>query len=566
MKKFTVMILLGIAAMIISHKTTAQGIGSTSISATFTSADIPAGRNLWFAATVKITGTPTYPLTIHFRNQTISCTAFSFSVPDGDLILDPSYTHPVSSFNGTTWITTAPPNEPGNYFIAAGQYLSPLVPGGQKPVTWSGTFIASRSGISINWQWWSASYYGFNGPIYEDGVKACDCSSCTQWAGTDHAGTPEYVNTEHDLSGLNVFTGGGTGYSYTDSAALATADPFVPIALVSTSATSICAGDSVTFTASAINGGVTPSWQWKKNGVNVGSNSSTYTALSLVNHDTISVVLTSNDPLASPLTVVSNSIVVAVKPGFTVSGTLTSPTCNGYTNGSVVTSVTPRRGHTYTYAWSNSSTSFGLWGVGAGTYTLTAKNEAGCTITRELTVTQPSPLASTHSVTDAYPRGGNNGAVYYGVSGGTWPYTYSWSNGATTQNITGLTAGSYLVTVTDANSCNLTNWFSVGQPGGFGARMAGNSGANIPAAEAYPNPFSTESTIAFSTPHDGQTTVEVYNAVSGVKEATIFNDNTKAGQDYSCKLSGAQLASGVYCYKIISADNELYTGRVVLVK
>jgi hypothetical protein len=235
----------------------------------------------------------------------------------------------------------------------------------------------------------------------------------------------------------------------------------------------------------------------------------------------------------------------------------------------VLTSVSPHHGHTYTYAWSNGSTSFGLWGIGAGTYSVTATNEAGCAETAAFTVTQPEHLASTYSETDAYPSGASNGAIYYGVSGGTWPYTYSWSNGATTQNITGLPAGNYVVTVTDANACALTNWFSVNEPYGSGARMASNGAANTSAgttAEAYPNPFSSETTISFFTQQDGHATVDVYNAVSGVKEATIFNDNTTAGQAYSCTLSGAQLASGVYFYKIVSADKDLYTGRIVLAR
>lgn len=648
MKKFTLVTLLAIAVMFTSGRTMAQSSGVTSISTSFTTADIPAGRQIWFASSVQVAGAVTYPLHIYFHHQTISCAAFNIAVPDGELILDPSYTHATSSFNGTKWVTTSPPNEPGYYLMAAAQYSrSSVVPGGQNPVTWYGTFTASRPGVLVNWKWWCASYWGFNGPIYSDGAKASDCPSCTQWAGAAHAGTPEYVNHEHDLSGLNEFTGGGTGYSYTDSASVICSEADEPAVAVVASATSICTGDSIVFTASASNGGSAPSYQWKKNGVNVGTNSPTYMLHSAVDGDQIFVVLTSSDPLASPSTVFSNSVTVTVNSapapatisggstlcaggtlmlsasaiggvwssgntaistvsssgavggiaagtgtisytisnscgvavatktvtvssGFALSGTLISPTCNGYTNGSVVASPEPIDGHSYTYAWDNGSTSFGLWGVAAGTYSLTATNETGCSVTEAFTITEPAPMASTYSVTDDYGYGGDNGAVYYGVSGGTWPYTYSWSNGATTQNITGLTGGDYVVTTTDANSCTLTNWFSVGGPRSGGARTASSStGTNTSVGvicAASPNPFSSETTISFAASDNGNTTVDVYSAVTGERVTTIFNEDTHAGQEYSCRLAGDKLAPGVYVYKIASGDKNLYTGRIVLVK
>ena len=70
----------------------------------------------------------------------------------------------------------------------------------------------------------------------------------------------------------------------------------------------ICSGTSVTFTATPTNGGAGPSYQWKKNGVNVGTNSTTYTNAALANSDIISCVMTSNASCVSPTTATSNSI------------------------------------------------------------------------------------------------------------------------------------------------------------------------------------------------------------------------------------------------------------------
>ncbi len=81
---------------------------------------------------------------------------------------------------------------------------------------------------------------------------------------------------------------------------------------------SVCAGTSVTFTATPSNGGSSPSYQWKLNGNNVGTNSATYTNTSLANNDVVSVVMTSNATCASPATATS-SVTMTVNANVTPS-------------------------------------------------------------------------------------------------------------------------------------------------------------------------------------------------------------------------------------------------------
>jgi hypothetical protein len=100
----------------------------------------------------------------------------------------------------------------------------------------------------------------------------------------------------------------------TRTAVIATVNPvLVPSVSISASATTICSGTSVTFTATPTNGGTTPSYQWKLNGsINVGTNSATYNTTTLADGNAITVVLNSNATCAAPTTPTSNSIAMKV--------------------------------------------------------------------------------------------------------------------------------------------------------------------------------------------------------------------------------------------------------------
>ncbi len=100
--------------------------------------------------------------------------------------------------------------------------------------------------------------------------------------------------------------------------------------------------------------------------------------------------------------------------------------------------------------------------LGPGTYTAVVTDELTCSRVFQITFVNPAPLAvSVVSIIDA-EAGASNGSVDISVSGGTPPYTYIWSNGATTQDLVGIPAGTYTGSITDANGCNVTATVTVG--------------------------------------------------------------------------------------------------------
>lgn len=139
--------------------------------------------------------------------------------------------------------------------------------------------------------------------------------------------------------------------------------------------------------------------------------------------------------------------------------------CNGGSNGSVTAS--PSGGTApYTYLWTpGNSTNITLSNVPVGTYTVVVTDKNNCTAQKTVTLTEPTPLVVASTVTDVTCPSGSNGVLKATPSGGTPPYTYLWLPiNKTTATVSGLTAGSYTITVTDAKGCKNTSTKIVSQP------------------------------------------------------------------------------------------------------
>jgi hypothetical protein len=144
--------------------------------------------------------------------------------------------------------------------------------------------------------------------------------------------------------------------------------------------------------------------------------------------------------------VVFSTISVA-QVSVSISGT--SPTCNGWTNGTLTATATGGVGP-YSYAWSNGFSDATIVGLSAGSFSVTATDANGQSANASFNLTQPPVLTVTVSLSNVCAGGGNAAAT---VSGGVAPYAYSWDNGATGASTSGLSAGLHCVTVTDAVGC-----------------------------------------------------------------------------------------------------------------
>ncbi|MGB0390609.1 MAG: T9SS type A sorting domain-containing protein [Salibacteraceae bacterium] len=256
---------------------------------------------------------------------------------------------------------------------------------------------------------------GLNGGVYS--LTVTDANGCTATTSGTVSTTPSTLSSSI-TSQTNVLCNNGS-----DGAALA-----------------------------AGSGGSTPySYSW--------SDGSTNANLTGVAAGTYSVTVTDNNSCQNV-----NSVTITEPTALNVSSsTFANATCNGLTDGSASVTVSGGTGG-YSFAWPDGATTMANTNLGAGMFYVTITDANSCVDSAQVTITEPTILAMNPTQVNVTCNGLTDGEITTSVSGGTANYTYAWSNASTASSITGIGTGTYSLTITDANNCQVDSTFTITQP------------------------------------------------------------------------------------------------------
>jgi len=247
-----------------------------------------------------------------------------------------------------------------------------------------------------------------------------------------------------------------------------------------------------------------------------------------------------------------DSATVTQAGSFVISDSVVSPSCYGLSDGAIILTVT---GGTpaYSYRWSGSSdTTATISGIPQSSYTVTVADHAGCVEALQISVVQPDSLSLYLTAVNDSTHGAANGSITLSVSGGTGAYSFTWSNAATTQDISGLTAGPYCVTVTDQNACRDSGCASISQPNGINGVEWANTFIVYTSAGYIEVSFSTIGQMNIS--------AELYVLTGQL----VYKSVPVYGSKLDLQIPEAAISSGSYIVRMITDEGSLSKKIIVM--
>jgi hypothetical protein len=168
--------------------------------------------------------------------------------------------------------------------------------------------------------------------------------------------------------------------------------------------------------------------------------------------------LCTTPPQMASIVMTSSAVIASIS-------SVSQPSCNGSSNGSISISATGGNGQ-YTYSWSPLLGNSSAWAnLPAGSYTCQVTDGLGCSSTQQIVLNQPTPISVSSTLTPIACYGGSNGSLSLSTTGGNAPYTYTWTNNlGTTNSLSMLSAGTYACQISDANNCSVNQTFQIANP------------------------------------------------------------------------------------------------------
>jgi hypothetical protein len=287
--------------------------------------------------------------------------------------------------------------------------------------------------------------------------ETCTYANGTASASVNGGVTPYTYNWSNGATSSSISNLSAGTYSITvaDNNACSNTSSFTitdsPSPIVNITVSDAYCGNANGQASALVSGGTSPlSYLWSNGAV-------TETATNLI-PNTYSVTVTDNNACFDVQSVVVGNVVYSLA----ISATVENEICNN-AQGQITTSTTGSS-TPYSYNWSNGNVTPSISGLSAGTYNLTVSDTNGCSEQESFAVSNNNiTISVSTSVTDAICLS-STGSVSLNPTNGTAPYSYNWSNGASSQDITNVAAGTYTVTVTDFNGCTSVTSAFVNEP------------------------------------------------------------------------------------------------------
>ena len=373
-----------------------------------------------------------------------------------------------------------------------------------------------------------------------------------------------YNNFKMEIAGCMIASGNTINLSF----------PAVPNPSLIGSFT-VCEGSTESYSATG-NGGT---FSWTISGGSLSSTTGTPVDATWPSVSAANIEVT--EQIGSCSEVASHAVTINANP--TVSVTPADVTCNGLADGTAT--ATASGSGTIDYLWSTGSTLSSLTGLSGGTYDLTVTDDNGCTANQSVVINEPSPVLAITTATDETCAGFIDGTLTSSGSGGVGSYTFSWDGGPSpfTSSQTGVSPGTYTVTVTDANDCDGVQVVTVNTgtlitgiidpltdqcfAGNSFAFNGGNSTISVGSITSYSWDFGdgnfasgSSHTHSYAAPGIYTVTLTVSDgicSVSAVQDATVYEDPTVTitSSDPTCNGSADGIATaagsggtGTYTY------------------